>query len=29
VAESDRHYERLKLAIGRFADDPDCFLDGT
>lgn len=27
IAESDRHYARLRTAIGRFADDPECFVD--
>ncbi|GAB3921958.1 hypothetical protein GCM10029976_009740 [Kribbella albertanoniae] len=27
IAESDGHYARLRTAIGRFADDPECFAD--
>ncbi|MFK4084979.1 GntR family transcriptional regulator [Kribbella sp. NPDC020789] len=27
IAESDGHYARLRTAISRFADDPECFAD--
>ncbi|WP_328325770.1 GntR family transcriptional regulator [Kribbella sp. NBC_00382] len=27
IAESNAHYDRLRIAISRFADDPDCFVD--